>query len=117
MEVVVAKPLSGTYTKEQRAEPRTQKELRKLFRSYTEAAAITLAYLAGSEDTPAAVRVMACKVILDRGWGAAPPGLAQNVADEDEGGPKPTAALSEQDLATMDDASLAQVLMEEVGRR
>lgn len=58
-------------------------EIRSLARSHTETAIRTLAGIMRQTKSPAAARVAAAQVLLDRGWGKAP----QPMTGEDGEGP------------------------------
>lgn len=58
-------------------------EIKSLARSHTETAIRTLAGIMEQPTAPAAARVSAAQVLLDRGWGKA----AQILAGDEDGGP------------------------------
>lgn len=58
-------------------------EIRSLARAHTEKAVKVLVGIMSQPKAPAAARVSAAQVLLDRGWGKA----AQIMAGDEEGGP------------------------------
>lgn len=62
---------------------KTPTDIRSLARKHTESAIRTLANIMSSNDSPAAARVAAAQVILDRGWGKP----TQPISGDEDGPP------------------------------
>jgi hypothetical protein len=62
---------------------KTPTDIRSLARKHTESAIRTLANIMSNQDSPAAARVAAAQVILDRGWGKP----TQPISGDEDGPP------------------------------